>query len=176
MDNRATFAGGCFWCMQPPFDSLKGVVRTTVGFTGGKIENPTYAQVCSGGTGHYEAIRIEFDPNGISYSILLDTFWKNIDPTQEDGQFHDRGSHYRTAIFYHSEEQRELAESSKIALDQSGIFDQPVRTKILEASIFYPAEEDHQSYYRKSPHHYSSYKEGSGRGPFIRKKWGGSEK
>ena len=167
----ATFAGGCFWCMQPPFDNLKGVISTEVGYTGGDIENPTYEMISSGGTGHYEAMRVVFDPALVSYEKLLETFWHNIDPTQADGQFADRGSQYYTAIFYHDEQQRDLAEASKVELGQSGKFDRPVVTKIIKASRYYPAENYHQNYYRKNSQHYERYKRGSGRAGFIEENW-----
>ncbi|MFQ5582787.1 MAG: peptide-methionine (S)-S-oxide reductase MsrA, partial [Mariprofundaceae bacterium] len=137
---RATLAGGCFWCMQPPFDNLKGVVSTEVGYTGGHVENPTYEMISRGDTGHYEAMRIVYDPSVVSYEKLLETFWHNIDPTQADGQFADRGPQYYTAIFYHDESQKALAEKSKTALEKSGKFNRPIVTRILKAGIFYPAE------------------------------------
>ena len=139
----ATFAGGCFWCMQPPFDNLNGVISTEVGYTGGDIEHPTYQQISRGDTGHYEAMRVTYDPTVVSYERLLETFWHNIDPTQTDGQFADRGSQYYTAIFYHDDLQKALAERSKRELDESGKFDQPVATKLLKAKAFYPAEDYH---------------------------------
>ncbi len=168
---KATFAGGCFWCMESPYDRLEGVVRTTVGYTGGTVKNPTYEMVCAGTTGHAEAIEIEYDPKKISYDTLLDVFWRSIDPTQKDGQFADRGSQYRTAIFYHSEEQRRRAEASKAALERSGKFARPIVTEIVAAKEFYPAEEYHQDYYRKNPLHYERYRHGSGRGPFLEEMW-----
>jgi len=167
----ATFAGGCFWCMQPPFDNLKGVISTEVGYTGGDIENPTYDMISSGRTGHYEAMRVVYDPALVSYEKLLETFWHNIDPTQSDGQFADRGSQYYTAIFYHDEQQRDLAEASKVELGKSGKFDRPVVTKIIKASRYYPAENYHQNYYRKNSQHYERYKRGSGRAGFIEENW-----
>jgi len=167
----ATFAGGCFWCMQPPFDNLKGVISTEVGYTGGGIENPTYQQISRGDTGHYEAMRVTYDPSQVSYEKLLETFWHNIDPTQADGQFADRGPQYYTAIFYHDDLQKESAERSKRELDQSGKFDQPVATKLLKAEVFYPAEDYHQKYYEKNESHYQGYKRGSGRAGFIEETW-----
>ncbi len=167
----ALFAGGCFWCMQPPFDNLDGVVSTQVGYTGGDIRSPDYQRICSGDTGHYEAIRIIYDPSRVSYEKLLETFWHNIDPTQSDGQFADRGSQYRTAIFYNNDEQKRLAEASKIALEASGKFERHIVTKILKAKPFYPAEDYHQGYYQKSPTHYQLYKKGSGRSGFIKSNW-----
>ncbi|GBD38749.1 MAG: hypothetical protein KatS3mg078_1914 [Deltaproteobacteria bacterium] len=169
---KATFAGGCFWCMQPVFDELKGVISTTVGYTGGHKENPTYEEVLSGTTGHYEAIEVVYDPLEISYSELLDVFWKNIDPTMPYGQFADIGPQYRTAIFYHDEEQKIIAENSKRELEKSGRFDKPIVTEILPASPFYRAEEYHQKYYQKSPVLYKSYKFLSGRDIFLKKIWG----
>ena len=143
---KATFAGGCFWCMQPPFDRLKGVVSTKVGYTGGKKKNPTYEEVCSGRTGHAEAIEITYDPSQVSYEELLNVFWTNIDPTDPGGQFYDRGSQYRTAIFYHNEEQKKLAEFYKKKLDESKAFDNPIVTEISPAATFYKAENYHQNY------------------------------
>jgi len=167
----ATFAGGCFWCMQPPFDHLKGVISTEVGYTGGDVENPTYEMIGSGNTGHYEAMRVVYDPAQVSYETLLETFWQNTDPTQADGQFADRGSQYYTAIFYHDENQRVLAMNSREALEQSGKFEGPIATKVLKSVIFYPAENYHQDYYQKNSEHYKRYKRGSGREGFIEKNW-----
>jgi peptide methionine sulfoxide reductase msrA/msrB len=176
MDNnkteKAVFAGGCFWCMQHPFDELKGVVSTTVGYTGGHKENPSYEEVCSGETGHTEAIEIQFDPTQITYAKLLDVLWRNIDPTTSNRQFADVGSQYRTAIFYHDEEQKQLAESSKEEVDCSGIHDKPIVTEIVPASVFYKAEEYHQKYYEKSPDRYKRYNSGSGRERYLKKTWG----
>ena len=169
---EATFAGGCFWCMQPPFDSLTGVVETVVGYSGGKEENPTYEQVWQGRTGHAEAIRVVYDPEKIGYGTLLETFWINIDPTQEDGQFADRGRHYRTAIFYHDDSQKEEALLSKKKLEESGKFKKPIVTSVEKFVSFYRAEEYHQKYYEKNPIHYGSYKKGSGREGFIKRTWG----
>jgi len=169
---KATFAGGCFWCMQHPFDALEGVVSTTVGYTGGHVPNPAYAQVSSGGTGHVEAIQVTFDPERIRYSRLLDVFWRQIDPTDAGGQFADRGDQYRSVIFYHSEAQRREAEASKTALARSGRFSAPIVTEILPAGTFYPAEEYHQHYYRKNPIRYRFYRYGSGRDAFLRRIWG----
>ena len=169
----ATFAGGCFWCMQPPYDKLKGVKSVTVGYTGGTKENPTYEDVCTGTTGHAEAVEIVYDPKQLTYAQLLDVFWKNIDPTTLNGQFADQGTQYRTAIFYHSEEQKRLAEASKEALQKSGKFEHPIVTEITSASRFYPAEDYHQKYYVKCPLRYNAYKIGSGRASFIKRLWGG---
>lgn len=168
----ATLAGGCFWCMVKPFDEWPGVVQVVSGYTGGHKENPTYEEVCSGSTGHFEAVQITFDPSVISYEEILDVYWRQIDPTDDGGQFCDRGSSYQTAIFYHHQRQKEEAEASKRALDQEGRFDRPIATPILPATVFYPAEEYHQGFYKKSPAHYLSYRQGSGRDPFIRGHWG----
>ena len=165
----ATFAGGCFWCMVQPFAKLPGVQEVVAGYTGGHVERPTYEQVCSGRTGHYEAVQIVYDPAIVSYEKLLDTFWAQIDPTDPSGQFADKGSQYKTAIFYHDEAQKETAEESKAALDKSGRFGRPVATQLLPAVTFYPAEEYHQDYYKKNPEHYHRYKAGSGREAFIKK-------
>ena len=173
---KAIFAGGCFWCMQPPFDATKGVVSTVVGYTGGKEKNPTYEQVSSGRTGHRESIEVTFDPAQVSYEQLIEVFWHNIDPTQADGQFADRGPQYRTAIFYHSEEQKRLAEEAKDKLEKSGRFKKPIATQILPASAFWPAEEYHQKYYLKNPADYNRYKVGSGRAGFIHSVWGDPSK
>jgi methionine-S-sulfoxide reductase len=171
--DTATFAGGCFWCMQPPFDTVQGVISTTVGYTGGPEKNPTYEQVGSGSTGHTETVQIIYDPSVTSYRHLLDIFWRNIDPTQIDGQFADHGKQYRTEIFYHNEEQREEAEASKKELAASGRFDDPIVTAITPASAFWPAEEYHQKYYQKNYDHYKSYRKGSGREGFLERVWGG---
>ena len=167
--NKATFAGGCFWCMQPPFDYLKGVIHTRVGYTGGHKENPTYEEICLGNTGHTEAVEIVYDPGKISYVELLDVFWRNIDPTQADGQFADRGTQYRTAIFYHNEEQKKSAKESKEKLAKLRKFKKPIITEIEAAVKFYAAEEYHQEYYKKSPLRYNAYKKGSGRADYIEK-------
>ena len=165
----ATFAGGCFWCMVQPFAKLEGVRQVVAGYTGGHVERPTYEQVCSGKTGHYEAVQVAYDPSVVSYDKLLDTFWMQIDPTDPSGQFADKGSQYKTAIFYHEDAQRKAAEESKAALDRSDRLKRPVATQILPASQFYPAEEYHQDYYKKNPEHYARYKVGSGRQAFVRK-------
>ena len=171
---KATFAGGCFWCMQPPFDELVGVISTTVGYTGGSEENPTYEQVSSGRTGHAEAIEILYDPLKITYSQLLDVFWRNIDPTTLNRQFSDDGTQYRTAIFYHDNGQKLLAESSKEQLQKSGRFDKEIVTEITPSSTFYKAEEYHQKYYIKNPIRYKLYRVGSGRDYFLKRIWGSS--
>jgi len=167
----ATFAGGCFWCMVKPFDKYDGVIRVTSGYTGGHVENPTYEQVCSDTTGHLEAVQIEFDDSVISYAKLLELFWQQIDPTDAGGQFADRGQSYTTAIFYHNEEQKQLAEASKKALAESGRFSEPIVTAIREAMPFYAAEEYHQDYYKKNPFRYKNYRKGSGREAFLREAW-----
>ncbi|NLL21418.1 MAG: peptide-methionine (S)-S-oxide reductase MsrA [Firmicutes bacterium] len=167
----ATFAGGCFWCMVPPFSALPGVEKIVSGYTGGHQENPTYEQVCSKKTGHCEAVQITFDPEKVSYEELLEIYWRQIDPTDPGGQFVDRGEPYHTVIFYHSEEQKQKAEASKKALEESGRFDKPVVTKIIPAGAFYPAEEYHQDFYKKNPSHYRYYRLGSGRDDFAQKHW-----
>jgi methionine-S-sulfoxide reductase len=168
----ATFAGGCFWCMQRPFDELEGVVETYVGYTGGHAENPTYEEVSAGMTGHAESIEVIFDPSRISYADLLDVFWRNIDPTTPDRQFVDVGNQYRAAIFYHDDEQKQLAEESKAKLDTSGRFDKPIVTEITPAATFYRAEKYHQKYYEKNPIRYKFYRYRSGRDQFLEKVWG----
>jgi peptide methionine sulfoxide reductase msrA/msrB len=169
--NYATFAGGCFWCMEPPFEELQGVADVITGYTGGDVENPSYEQVCSGTTGHYEAVQIKYDPAAISYEKLLDVFWRHIDPTDDGGQFADRGLQYQTAVFYHDDAQKKAAEASKTALDNSGRFDKPVATKILPYSVFYPAEDYHQDYYKKSSTRYYLYKKASGREDYLEELW-----
>ncbi|WP_152394111.1 peptide-methionine (R)-S-oxide reductase MsrB [Paenibacillus guangzhouensis] len=168
----ATFAGGCFWCMVSPFDEMPGIHQVVSGYTGGHTVNPTYKEVCSETTGHYEAVQITFDPAIFPYTKLLELFWQQIDPTDAGGQFYDRGQSYQTAIFYHTEEQREQAEASKQALEMSGRFDKPIVTEILPAAAFYPAEDYHQGYYRTNPSHYKRYRTGSGRDAYITKHWG----
>jgi peptide methionine sulfoxide reductase msrA/msrB len=169
---RATFAGGCFWCMESPFEKLEGVISVTSGYTGGDKENPTYEEVSSGITGHVEAIEILFDPNKVTYSELLDIFWKQVDPTDANGQFVDRGNQYRTAIFYHNEEQRILAERSKKELNESKRYPNIIVTEIIPASRFYSAEEYHQDYYKKNPIKYKFYRFRSGRDQYLKKVWG----
>ncbi len=169
---KAVFAGGCFWCMQNPYDELKGVVSTAVGYTGGHKDNPTYEEVCAGNTGHAEAIEVLYDPSQISYAELLNVFWRNIDPTTLNRQFADAGTQYRTAIFYHSEEQRQSAESSKHEMESSGHYNDPIVTEITPASTFYKAEDYHQKYYEKCPLKYKMYKSGSGREQYLENKWG----
>lgn len=170
--HSAIFAGGCFWCMQAPFDQTPGVIATVVGYCGGHIERPSYEQVCAGGSGHLESILVVFDPQVVSYAQLIDVFWRCIDPTQDDGQFADRAGHYLSAIMVADEDQRQAAEQSKAALAASGLFTQPIATQIILAQQFYPAEEYHQHYYRKQQAHYQAYSEGSGRAPFLRRVWG----
>jgi methionine-S-sulfoxide reductase len=169
---EATFAGGCFWCMEGPFDQLPGVKDTIVGYTGGAVADPSYEQVNSGTTGHTESVLVVYNPKEVSYEKLLETFWKNIDPTQVDGQFADRGSQYRTAIFFHNEEQKKLAEASKEKLASSGKFKKPIATTIEPASTFYRAEEYHQDYYKKNSIRYKLYRVGSGRADYIKRTWG----
>ncbi|MEH6942610.1 peptide-methionine (S)-S-oxide reductase MsrA [Bacillus sp. JJ722] len=172
---KATFAGGCFWCMVKPFDKYEGVKSVMSGYTGGTTENPTYEEVCSGQTGHYEGIQITYNPEIISYETLLKIFWMQIDPTDKGGQFYDRGKSYETAIFYHNDEQRLVAEKSKAELQQSGRFSAPIVTPIIPATVFYNAEEYHQQYYQKNPTHYNAYHVGSGRAAFINEYWGDEE-
>jgi peptide-methionine (S)-S-oxide reductase len=169
---KATFAGGCFWCMEPPFDELPGVISTTSGYTGGQKKNPTYEEVSAGGTGHAESVEILFDPAKITYQQLLDVFWKNIDPISKDRQFCDVGTQYRSAIFYHSEEQQRLALASKKAIEDSGRFKQPIVTEIVAAAPFFRAEEYHQDYYKKNPIRFKYYKFGCGRERRLEQLWG----
>ena len=168
----ATFAGGCFWCTEADFEKTAGVVKVISGYTGGKKENPTYEEVSAGNTGHVEAIQVYYDPDKISFEDLLDVFWKHIDPTDGGGQFVDRGGQYRSAIFYHDEEQKRLAEKSKEVLEKSAKFSKPIATEILRLSKFYPAEEYHQDYYKKNPLRYQYYRFGSGRDQFLETTWG----
>ncbi|MEJ8304526.1 peptide-methionine (S)-S-oxide reductase MsrA [Saccharibacillus sacchari] len=171
MIQKATFAGGCFWCMVTPFEDLPGIVKVVSGYTGGHTENPTYKEVCSETTGHVEAVQITYNPELFPYEKLLELFWQQIDPTDGGGQFHDRGSSYGTAIFYHTDEQRIKAEASKKALGESGRFDKPIVTPIRPAETFYEAEEYHQDYHKKNPGHYKRYKKASGREAFIEDHW-----
>ena len=168
----AIFAGGCFWCMQEPFDHVKGVTKTVVGYTGGSKEDANYTAVSAHKTKHREAIEVTYDPARISYDQLLDVFWRNINPTQADGQFADIGLSYQTAIYYQTEEEKKLAEASKEKLGKSGKFDRPIATEILPATPFYPAEEYHQKYYLKNPDAYQAYHVGSGRVSYLEKIWG----
>ena len=168
---KATLAGGCFWCMEPPFVTLEGVKEVVAGYTGGEEEDPSYEEVSSGNTGHYEAVEIYYEPEKITFRKILDVFWKHIDPTDSGGQFADRGSQYRTAIFYHNEDQKIIAEESRQNLDESGKFDEPIVTEILPAKEFYLAERYHQDYSEKNPVRYNSYKKLSGRQDFIESTW-----
>ena len=168
----ATFAGGCFWCMEPPFEKLPGVQDVISGYTGGRTRNPSYEEVSRGSTGHVEAVQIHYDPSKISYSDLLEVLWRNIDPTDGGGQFVDRGDHYASAIFFHDEEQKKLAEQSKNELKKSRRFDRKIVTPIVKAMKFYPAEEYHQDFYKKSTVRYKTYRFGSGRDRFIDHAWG----
>ncbi len=169
---KATFAGGCFWCMEAPFEKLDGVIEVVSGYTAGQKEDPSYEEVCSGSTGHTEAIQILYDPSKVTYAELLDVFWMQIDPTDPGGQFADRGSQYRTGIYYHDEEQKGLAQASKKALQGSGKFQRPIATEIAEATKFYEAEAYHQDYYKTNPTHYKRYRNGSGREGYLKKTWG----
>ncbi len=168
----AIFAGGCFWCMQPPFDHAKGVVKTVVGYTGGKESDANYSAVSGHKTQHRESIEVTYDPSQISYDQLLDIFWRNINPTQADGQFHDIGLSYQAAIYYGNEEEKKIAEASKESLGKSGKFQKPIVTEILPAAKFYPAEEYHQKYYLKNNADFEAYHVGSGRVAFLEKIWG----
>lgn len=168
---KATFAGGCFWCMEHPFRQLEGVRDVISGYTGGDMENPTYEDVCSGESGHIEAIQITFNPEETAYEALLSLFWKQVDPTDPGGQFVDRGPQYRTAVFYHTEEQKRIAENSRKTLADSGRFSRPIATEIMAASHFYPAEDYHQEYYRKNPLRYRFYRSASGRDSFLKQAW-----
>ncbi len=171
-ESTAVFAGGCFWCMEPPFENRAGVFEVVSGYTGGPEENPTYQQVSSGETGHTEAVIVQYNPTLISYKELLDIFWKSFDPTDGDGQFADRGSQYRPAIYYNNQDEKSAAEASKAALEKSGVFDKSIVVPILPAQAFYPAEEYHQNYYLKNTNHYKAYRKGSGRESFLIGKWG----
>ena len=169
---KATFAGGCFWCMEGPYDKLPGVISTISGYMGGRTKNPTYEQVSSGRTGHAEVVQVTYDPKRVSYEKLLDVFWRNVDPTQRDGQFCDHGSQYRTAIFYHDEEQRKLAEASRATLVKNKPFKGEIVTPVEKAGEFYAAEDYHQDFYKKSPTRYKIYRAGCGRDARLRELWG----
>ncbi len=169
---KATFAGGCFWCMEHPFEKLDGVIEAISGYTGGHEANPTYEEVSRGSTGHLEAVQITYDPDRITYRELLDVYWRQIDPTDAGGSFVDRGSQYKSAIFYHNEEQKHLAEIAKAQLDKSGRYEKPIVTEIRQFSKFYEAEEYHQDYYKKSPLKYKYYRYRSGRDQYLKKIWG----
>jgi peptide-methionine (S)-S-oxide reductase len=171
---KAAFAGGCFWCMEPPYDELDGVLSTVSGYIGGSKKNPTYEEVSTGATGHAEAVQVTYDPAKITYQRLLEVFWRNVDPLTPNGQFCDIGSQYRSAIFYYDETQKRLAEESKKALQ--GRFKQPIATQIVPASEFYPAEEYHQDYYKKNPIRYYVYTSGCGRERRLREVWGSGKK
>ncbi len=168
----ATFAGGCFWCVEADFDKVSGVVSTTSGFMGGKTPNPTYKEVSRGDTGHAEVVQIKFDPKKVSYEKLVHVFWRTVDPLDKDGQFCDRGDEYRTAIFYHSDAQKQIAETSKATIDASKRFKQPVVTEITQAGPFTAAESAHQDYYTKEPGRYQNYRAGCGRDARIKALWG----
>jgi peptide methionine sulfoxide reductase msrA/msrB len=168
---KAIFAGGCFWCMEYVFEELPGVIEVVSGYTGGKVKNPTYEQVSTGKTGHYESVLVRYDPTKISYERLLEVFWKSVDPTDAGGQFYDRGSQYKTAIFYIDDEQRQLAEESKRRIEMANIFGSKIVTDILPAKEFYSAEEYHQDYYKKCPLRFESYHKASGRESFTSRFW-----
>lgn len=170
MIKTAVFAGGCFWCMEPPYAKIPGVISVLPGYTGGHTEDPTYEQVCAGGTGHYEAIEVTYDAEIVSFEQLLEVFWRQIDPTDAYGQFADRGRQYQTAIFYHDDAEKRVAEDSKRRIQR--LFEREVRTQILPAATFYPAEGGHCEYYKKNPGHYARYKAGSGRETYINDIWG----
>lgn len=167
--DKAVFAGGCFWCLEAPFEEIDGVLEVTAGYTGGNVKNPTYEQVCSGTTGHTEAVQVTYDPKRTNYEKLLDVFWRQIDPTDPGGQFADRGSQYQTAIFYANDEQKRAAKASKNALESSGRFKKGIATRILKLTEFYPAEDYHQDYYKKCSVRYKSYRMLSRRDAYIKK-------
>jgi peptide-methionine (S)-S-oxide reductase len=167
---KATFAGGCFWCMEPPYDQLEGVISTVSGYAGGHVDNPTYEQVTSGNTGHQEVVQVTYDDDKVSYKELLAVFWANVDPLDDQGQFCDRGSQYLSGIFYHNEKQKRLAEASKEKVKEG--FDEPVETLVKPLNAFYPAEEYHQDYYEKNPLRYKFYRAGCGRDARLRAVWG----
>lgn len=175
-EGKATFAGGCFWCMEAPFEKLEGVKEVLSGYTGGYKEDPTYNEVSAGGTGHLEAVQIIYDPSKITYAELLDVFWKQVDPTDPNGQFVDRGQQYTTAIFYHNEEQKTLAEKSKEELEKHGKYERPIVTQIVKAPEFYQAEDYHQDYYKKNSIRYKYYRYNSGRDSYLKKIWGDNMK
>jgi len=176
MTRIATFAGGCFWCVEADFEKVDGVVKAVSGYTGGHKDNPSYKEVSSGNTGHLEAVQVYYDPSKITYQELVDFFWRHINPTDSGGQFVDRGGQYRNAIFYHDEEQKRVAEESKEALDESGRFDKPIVTEILPFNKFYEAEEYHQDYYKKHWLKYKYYRNASGRDQFLKRVWGTDQK
>ena len=168
----AIFAGGCFWCMEGPFEDVEGVSEVLSGYSGGAEANPTYEDVAYGRTTHAEAVQVIYDPTVVTYDALLDVYWRSIDPTDGGGQFADRGHHYRPVIFVGSDEERATAEASKAALEADGPFDEPIAVEIEDAGDFWVAEDYHQNYYRTNSRHYNRYREGSGRGPFLRQTWG----
>jgi peptide methionine sulfoxide reductase msrA/msrB len=172
----AVFAGGCFWCTEADFEKVDGVIEVISGYTGGQVPNPTYDQVSGGGTGHVESVKVIYDPSKITYSQLLQAFWRHVDPTDSGGQFVDRGSQYRSVIFYANAQERQLAEASKKELEASGRFDKPIVTEILPLGPFYPAEDYHQDYYKKNPLRYRFYRSGSGRDQFLEKVWADQNK
>jgi peptide-methionine (S)-S-oxide reductase len=169
---KATFAGGCFWCMEHPFDEIPGVVSVTSGYTGGHKKNPTYEEVSAGGSGHAESVQIVYDPSKVTYERLLNVFWHNIDPTAKDRQFCDSGYQYRSAIFYHNDKQHRLALQSKVLLEKNKTFKEPVVTEVVQATEFYPAEDYHQHYYKKNPIRYKYYRSGCGRDQKLKELWG----
>ncbi len=169
---KATFAGGCFWCMEAPYDKLPGVIATTAGYMGGQVKNPTYEQVSSGRTGHTEVVQVVYDPSKVTYEKLLEVFWANIDPTVRNAQFCDQGTQYRSGIFWHDDTQRKLADAAKAALQKSKPFKADVVTEITQASEFYRAEEYHQDYYQKNPARYKLYRNGCGRDARLKALWG----
>ncbi|MDF2613294.1 MAG: peptide-methionine (R)-S-oxide reductase [Clostridia bacterium] len=171
---QAAFAGGCFWCMVKPFDQFEGVIKVIAGYTGGHKKHPTYEEVCTHATGHYEAVQITYDAEKLDYIELVDAFFRSIDPTDEGGQFHDRGESYKTAVFYYDEDQRKIAEDYKKELEVSGRFEKRVVTAVKPMETFYPAEEYHQNYYKENPFRYNLYYKGSGREAFIQKHWSNS--
>ena len=170
--DKATLAGGCFWCMESPYEKLQGVAKVISGYTGGRVKNPTYEQVTTGTTGHLEAVQVYFNPKIISYETILEFYWRQFDPTDDGGSFGDRGEQYTSAIFYHSEEQRSAAEDSKQRLGASGKYDRPIVTSIRRAEVFYPAEDYHQDYYKKNFLRYENYRRGSGRTGYLATIWG----
>lgn len=169
---KATFAGGCFWCMEPPFDNLAGVISTTSGYIGGHKKDPSYQEVSAGSTGHAEAVQVVYDPRKITYAKLLEIFWRNIDPTVLNRQFCDSGNQYRTAIFYHNDDQKAVAEATKAQLDKTKPFSAPIVTEITAAGTFYPAEDYHQDYYQKNPIRYKYYRYACGRDARLEELWG----
>jgi peptide-methionine (S)-S-oxide reductase len=173
---KATFAGGCFWCMEEAFDKVPGVIATTSGYMGGQTKNPTYEQITTGRTGHAEVVQVEYDPAKVTYDKLLDAFWRNIDPTQKDAQFCDHGSQYRSAVFYHNDEQRRAVEASRTALAGNKPFKGEIVTQIAKADVFYPAEGYHQDYYQKNRVRYQFYKSGCGREARLKELWGSRTK